>query len=778
MLPGHCYTIIMELPKTNNDFLDFDYAVWPAGTKITLTNVPWDSNYRDIVRFKDPDAARAYVGRDGYSTAIEHVTYCPANKPVRIGIPFSIANMYNYVMVENPAQPIQGDKPTVFYYFIHDVRYVSPNTTELDVQLDAWQTYNFSIRPGKAYVERGHIGIAADDAMHEGGRTYLTAPEGFDTGGEYMVPYTYWKSVAEYGNGAYDQDRMEEFWIIISSSISLQLNPGSLEKPKIYTARGWAIFNAPTGMEYYAVEPASWSNFLDGVSSYPWVAQGIQSITLIPKQILPKGCLAQMKLFGKSDLINGRTGKGGIFHVYNTYPFTMYNELTDTRKTNNPDDYFRNCIMGIIESLDDKPGAIGYSANRDLYTDTWADTGAYQMVSHGKGRYRYLFKFLTFPYSCIELTMLTGTPVQYRPENISGHRLRFLYMFTCAEPSPKFMVGLGGYNAFYRVNDYGSINDPDVHYDSSDTFDRMTGMANVAHYSVPSDMSLLAQAQNAHSIAYSRQSADWSQQRALNSAQVAKDNAQRSIASAWTQSEIGRGAQQRSTDIANQQAITGAIGNGVMNAAGSLLGGNIAGAVMGAASTAFNTGLNNQTRDMQTANSLAASRSSSAVQRQTAMSNVDANYNLAMNTIHGDYANTIAGINAKIQDSELVPPGVLGQAGGENLVSAAFGWRVYVRYKTLSRNTMKAIGEYWLRYGYAMNVWISLPENFQCMTKFTYWKLQDFRITSSVCPELYRNAIRGIFERGTTVWNDPNELGVIDTATNEPVPGFNFGKYN
>ena len=87
----------MELPKTNNDFLDFDYAVWPAGTKITLTNVPWDSNYRDIVRFKDSDAARAYVGRDGYSTAIEHVTYCPANKPVRIGIPFSIANMYNYV---------------------------------------------------------------------------------------------------------------------------------------------------------------------------------------------------------------------------------------------------------------------------------------------------------------------------------------------------------------------------------------------------------------------------------------------------------------------------------------------------------------------------------------------------------------------------------------------------------------------------------------------------------------------------------------------------------
>jgi len=764
----------MELPKTPNSFIDYDYSVWPAGTRLTMTNVPWDSNYRDIVRFKSPEECQKYVRKDGFFMEIEAVTYCPPNRPVRINTPFSVANMYNYIMIENPAQPIAEDKPTVFYYFVNDVRYVSPNTTELDLQLDVWTTYNFTIRPGRAYLERGHIGIAADDAMHEYGRSYLTVPEGFDLGGEYMTPITSYKAFGEYKDGPYDQDRMQDFYILVGSSISLRTDPGTVKEPKIKTARGWAVFNSPTALEYYAIEPVSWSNFLDGLSEYPWIAQGIQSITLIPRYFLTN-TLRQAALFGKSSLVNNRTGTGGFFMLYNVP--RGYNYFTVGNLGASLHQAFRGLFAGIIESLDDNPKEGDVRSNKDLYKDNWNDSGVYMPVFKGRGRYRYLYKFLTYPYSCIELTTLTGTPVQYRPENIQATDIQHMGLVNFIEPNPRAMFFIAGYNSFTDNRAYSAHGD-DTHLWCSDGFDRMTGFSAIPHYSAPTDQSLLAQAQSAHSIAYSKQSADWAQQRALNSAQVSRDNSMRSINSAYQQSEVGRGAQQRSTDIANQQAIMGAIGNGAMGLLGSVASGNLFGGVMGAASTAFNTGLQNQTREMQTANSIAASRATSGMQRATATSNVDANWNLSLNTIHGDYANSIAGINAKVQDSELVAPSIIGQAGGENLISAAFGWKLFTRFKTISRNAIKVIGEYWLRYGYAMNVWITVPDNFQCMTKFTHWKLQDFRITTSVCPELYRNTIRGIFERGTTVWSNPDEIGVVDTATNEPVHGITIGRYN
>ena len=38
-------------------------------------------------------------------------------------------------------------------------------------------------------------------------------------------------------------------------------------------------------------------------------------------------------------------------------------------------------------------------------------------------------------------------------------------------------------------------------------------------------------------------------------------------------------------------------------------------------------------------------------------------------------------------------------------------------------------------------------------------------------PETYKQAIRGILEKGVTVWSNPNDIGNIDTADNEPLEG-------
>ena len=89
----------------------------------------------------------------------------------------------------------------------------------------------------------------------------------------------------------------------------------------------------------------------------------------------------------------------------------------------------------------------------------------------------------------------------------------------------------------------------------------------------------------------------------------------------------------------------------------------------------------------------------------------------------------------------------------------------------LSPGALRFIGEYWLRYGYAMNIFYKIPKNFMVMTKFTYWQCQETTVRSSTCPESFRQVIRGIFEKGVTVWANKNDIGNIDFGDNKPIKG-------
>jgi hypothetical protein len=64
-----------------------------------------------------------------------------------------------------------------------------------------------------------------------------------------------------------------------------------------------------------------------------------------------------------------------------------------------------------------------------------------------------------------------------------------------------------------------------------------------------------------------------------------------------------------------------------------------------------------------------------------------------------------------------------------------------------------------------------MPANFMVMNNFTYWKLSETYITGAACPEQYKQAIRGIFEKGVTVWSNPANIGTIDIADNTPLEG-------
>ena len=124
-----------------------------------------------------------------------------------------------------------------------------------------------------------------------------------------------------------------------------------------------------------------------------------------------------------------------------------------------------------------------------------------------------------------------------------------------------------------------------------------------------------------------------------------------------------------------------------------------------------------------------------------------------------------------MQDARLIQPTTAGQLGGDAFNLAMFKWGVFAKVKTLQPAVMAAIGEYWLRYGYAVNRFGTVPADFQVMSKFTYWKLRETYINAAPMPESFKQTIRGIFEKGVTVWANADDIGMIDLATNTPKTG-------
>ena len=681
---------------------------WAPNTRLDFANVRWDSEYRDIVEWSQTELDQYIDGVTIGHMRLEKLTHVRPYEPVRVNIPFNVATTANYVRVNNPSLPTryyQDATDTIYqeihrnyYYFILDARYIAPNTTELVLQLDIWQTYGKDITPGWSYAERGHVGMANRNSWDEGGRKYLTVPEGLDLGNEYNVTYTKRTKVAD----------TDDLGIIVWSTVDLAQDPGTVENPVLFTATGSTIGDLPNGASAY------YFNSVDGFNAWlkkhqktPWITQGIISVMAVP-------------------------------------PLARY---------------------GWGDDVGDELSVIGGKTTPK--TVQAAPNWRTEARNRIPAQYRRLDKFLTFPYCLIELTTNTGTPIVLKPEQWSGDHGQVVEIPYFALPGPRLTVMPKHYNQSY------SANSPGGHVaDGGENLDMATGIFDFPTFSVVNNGYMSFLASNRNSINYQHQTADWSQSKALRAADVGYDQATMGIdaANQQTANQIQTGAQ----TVANQnqhgtgRAITSmgtSLGMGVMGGPLGMLGG-----VTSAVSTGANEAINQSERNAQQAISAGSMQRASNIQQQYQSGVRDSNRSLAQFAARGDYANAVAGINARVQDAKLTQPTTSGQTGGEAFNLSVDQWGYDFKVKMIPSGAMRIIGDFWLRYGYAVNTRI-VPNTLQVMSHFTYWKFQEFTLGSTFIPEHYRNSIRGIFEKGVTVWSRPNDINAIDPTDNSPVVG-------
>lgn len=693
---------------------------WPVGTEVTLMQVPWDANYRDIVIWDDVQQRNAYLDAQALSGTgwrSKRFSYCRPNEPISVPVPYSAAYKYNYVVVQNPMQPVDGEEqPLKLCYFILSTDYVAPGTTQLTLQLDVIQTYQFGVCLGNMFVERGHMGVS--NAVFKNGvqnlqgqylRKYLNVPEGLDVGDSYVMANHEWYPLT-------DASTFDIGKIIIISSADLAADPGTIDSPNLNVADGQNADGIPSGCNVYSMTLSTFKAVLNAMKEKSWVAQCIQSVSTFPARLLSAG--TDVQLFGNSGI-------------------TMQ-------------------FLGETDTL-------------ELPLKTYATTGnIYQQLSNGvPDGYHDLYKAYTYPYSVIELTAYNGNSVFVKPELVYGNTLALTVIGCAVAPFARIGVFPTNYGQAFEGGQPVNYNQYTWHgFDGSDHtgvipsgdfLDSCLWLADFPQFSIVNSNYITYLASTAHTRAYQYESAGW---------QNAKSNAASDLA--YTQA-----MNQTALNEANRydQGPIGApqIANYAGQAMGAIESGlnRLTGQPAVSSNEVTLAGAANYLAQRQTGN--LAFNATQDLSRQVAGQNLD----YAKYAARGDYANQIAAINATVQDAALQAPSTVGQMGGQG-----FMWKnglvgFAVNYKTAGGAAMRTVCDFWARYGYKIQRFYNFGNAkmtaLKIMDHFSYWKVSETYITCAKANEAEKDAIRGVLEKGVTVWGNPSEIGNIAPAVNAPL---------
>lgn len=698
--------------------------VWPTGTRVQLLSVPWDSDYRDVVAWESAAARdQWFEGHLTDSWTEVNFNYLWPGQPVAVPVPYSTAYKYNYIAVTNPAQPVDDEGPVrTYYYFITEVDYLSPQASNLTVQLDVMTTYTDQIEFGRAFVERGHIAMANEALSHATYNKYLTAPEGIDVGRDY-VPFVrefYSMMVGEGATGC---------WGVVVSSADLTSDPGTTSSPKLTTAQGGIFDNFPNGCYVCAVRGHEITALMYALKNKSWVAQCIIDIYLVPSSLVTVDTSSKDELFGGGVDLFTHVSVNGSFAVN-----------------------FKDNVITTVKSVYNK-----------MVVDPTEPA-----------------KLNCWPYSVIEIDNMTGNPVYLRPELVDGEDLTFLAYGLASVPNPK--IGVYPYNyaqgpargdVRFTSRSFASTDNNDGSMPMSDGIDSAVWFTDFPHISIVNNNYQLYLASTVNSRNYQYQSAGWSLDRANMSAQNAFQNTADTLRNDFGNFNLQNTLAQ---DVAGENrmfnnaraAATGAAGIG-----GGILNMQLGDSAMAAVNMGFDIGQNELSYN-QSMRQMATNYQTTKNTLDTNSTINNRNRELANQVAKGDYQNAIAGINATVQDAALSAPSVIGQNGGDaaNFKNSVVGLRI--TWKTITGSARETVKDYFRRYGYGIRRWLQLGtvRRMLCMSKFAYWKVLETSITCATANETERMAIRGVFEKGVTLWDAPESIGNTALEDNSPRPGY------
>ncbi len=153
----------------------------PTSGFIKLLNVPFDSDYRHVLDFKNETEKAGYFSskvlrlrNNDTELSYENCSYSRKDGTLKVPIHIDRLNGVNYLMYKNP---FYSNK--MYYCFVLGRRYINDNCTELKIKTDVYQTWIHFVKFSPCFVEREHTlsDIPGNNLL----------PEGLETGE--FIPY-------------------------------------------------------------------------------------------------------------------------------------------------------------------------------------------------------------------------------------------------------------------------------------------------------------------------------------------------------------------------------------------------------------------------------------------------------------------------------------------------------------------------------------------------------------------------------------------------------------
>lgn len=437
---------------------EFDYTRWEPNTRLYLTNVLWNGDFEDCVKFEsDAERDRWFdghvtetVAKDPASSMILKTNATIVNGTVKVPVPFDRAAQYNYLVVDVPIITSAGqmlnyetaDGYRRWHFFIDDLAYSAPSTTVLTLALDVWTQYINTVGFNYFLLERGHAPVHDSDtdeylADPMDNCEYLLAPDvdfGGDTvsrGGEF-IPF---------GNG--------EKYICLASTCepSQFASIGSVVNDSQYT------FSEPTFSDSTANPDATnrWGRQFE-VSGY-----GFGTGKSYANVSTPVG--------------NGIASNGRIPTAATVYAIaaTEADEFVSDVLANAPSflNTVQACFMVAKELI--TLGTPHTLANHTVYECQGSDSelGSITLTKDMFGipeRYRRFAKLYTFPYSELEITDNDGKTATVRVESTGSIKAHGIVSLAYPYLNMRmFLTGIGGSGSHsYQWQDMSGSHDMEM----------------------------------------------------------------------------------------------------------------------------------------------------------------------------------------------------------------------------------------------------------------------------------------------------------------------------
>ena len=437
---------------------EFDYTRWEPNTKLYLTNVLWNGDFEDCVKFaSDIERDRWFdehvtetIAKDPASSMILKTNSTIVNGTVKVPVPFDCASQYNYLVVDVPiitsaGQPLNYETANGYrrwHFFVTDLAYSAPSTTVLTLALDVWTQYINTVGFNYFLLERGHAPVHESDtdsylANPMDNCEYLLAPDvdfGGDTvsrGGEF-IPF---------GNG--------EKYICFASTC----------EPSQFASIG----NVTTDTQYTFSNPTFYDSTANPDASNRWGRQfevsgyGFGTGKSYANVSTPAG--------------NGLASNGRIPTATTVYAIaaTEADEFVSDVLSNSPSflNTVQACFMVAKELI--TLGTPHRLANHTVYECQGSDSelGSVTLTKQMFGipeRYQRFAKLYTFPYSELEITDNNGKTATVRVESTGSIKAHGIVSLAYPYLNMRmFLTGIGGSGSHsYRWQDMRGSHDMEM----------------------------------------------------------------------------------------------------------------------------------------------------------------------------------------------------------------------------------------------------------------------------------------------------------------------------